>query len=140
MSTIQTIEISKVAVPLGQKLLIFGWGDPFINKANREIQAGQITVVDREICHQTFTDRFCAGPDFFGGCSGFDGGAVVNKNTLFGLIDYRSTDYCDESFQGHLYVDITKYREWIDKASDAQAYFIRLSTIMITVVLVLIFN
>lgn len=99
----------------GQKFLIFGWGDPFINKGNLAIQAGQITTVNRDICHAKLVNRFCASPDFFGGCKGYDGGAVVDNKTLFGLIDYRSDDYCNESLDGHLYIDITKYNEWIDE-------------------------
>lgn len=97
------------------KLQIFGWGTPNNNNASRELQTGGITVVERNICPQNFIDRFCAGPSFFGGCQGDDGGAVYGNRTIFGLIDYRGSNYCDEQPPGHLYINIAEYQEWINE-------------------------
>lgn len=135
INSIYPIKISDDSVVLNQKFLTFGWGTPLANKANREIQTGQVTVLDRNICPQTFNSRFCAGPSFFGGCQGDDGGAVVFNQTLYGLVDYRSSDYCNEAgAEGHLYVDIVEYREWIESTVDRSSMIMISRALLVLIV------
>lgn len=113
MSTIVPIKIADKRAAVNDHLQIFGWGSPLTNSSNRELQTGRITVLDRSVCSIDFTNRFCAGPSYFGGCQGEDGGAVASSGQLYGLIDYRSSQYCSETRAAHLYVDVFDYREWI---------------------------
>lgn len=112
--TISSILISHNQVTVGQNLQIFGWGTPLVDDGPRELLTGRITVVNRTECPETFVNRFCAGPSFFGGCQGDDGGAAVSKGLLYGLVDYRSSEYCQTSIPAHLYVDVVAHREWIE--------------------------
>lgn len=105
--------MSETSANLTQAFQIFGWGTPLTYNGTRELLTGRIVVVDRETCPQTFNNRFCAGPMNFGGCQGDDGGAVVTNSLLYGLVDYRSSMYCEETQPAHLYVDIVPYRAWI---------------------------
>jgi len=112
--TISSILISHDPITVGQNLQIYGWGTPLVDDGPRELLTGRITVVNRTECHETFVNRFCAGPRFFGGCQGDDGGAVVSKGLLYGLVDYRSSEYCQSSIPAHLYIDVAAHREWIE--------------------------
>lgn len=86
-----------------------------VDDGPRELLTGRITVVNRTQCPETFVNRFCAGPSFFGGCQGDDGGAVIANGLLYGLIDYRSAEYCLDTNPVHLYVDVAgTHREWIE--------------------------
>lgn len=87
-----------------------------IINGHRELQTGRITVLNRTSCPQDFTKRFCAGPSYFGGCQGDDGGAAVAEGLLYGLVDYRSDSYCvgQSISPTHLYVDVVSHRDWIE--------------------------
>jgi hypothetical protein len=110
--TISFIKMAESSPAKNLKLDIFGWGTPLVNNSNNELQTSQVTVVDRQICTQTFNKRFCASSSF-GGCKGDDGGAVTVDNTLYGLIDYKSDSYCETTRENHLFVDISEHRKWI---------------------------
>ena len=99
---------------VGEHLQIFGWGTPLVDDGPRELLTGRITIVNRTHCPESFINRFCAGPNYYGGCQGDDGGAVIAKGLLYGLIDYRSSDYCLTTETPHLFVDIVEHREWIE--------------------------
>lgn len=107
------MKIAEEMVEESLKLQIFGWGTPLISDGQKEIQTGGITVLDRNICTEQAVNRFCAGPGFYGGCEGDDGGAAIANSKLYGLIDYRPSSYCTEAHAAHLYVDVTAYREWV---------------------------
>lgn len=100
---------------VGQNLQVFGWGTPLVTDGPRELLTGRITVVNRTECSETFAvNRFCAGPSFYGGCQGDDGGAVIANGKLYGLVDYRSSEYCLNTIPAHLFVDVVAHREWIE--------------------------
>lgn len=111
---ISSIPISQTPLETNQHLQIFGWGTPFLSKGPRELHTGRVTVVDRDVCSETLEKRFCAGPSYYGGCQGDDGGAAIFNKTLAGLIDYRSAEYCSNDRPGHLYINLEEYREWIE--------------------------
>lgn len=114
IETIYAIKISDTSAKLNQTFQIFGWGTPLVNNGSRELLTGRIKIVDREACPQQLIHRFCAGPSYYGGCQGDEGGAVVNSSILYGLVDYRSSEYCEEEKPAHLYVDVVGYRDWIE--------------------------
>lgn len=107
--------MSERSAAIGENLQTFGWGTPLISNGHRELQTGRVTVLHRTTCPQSFILRFCAGPAFYGGCQGDDGGAVVADGLLYGLVDYRSTTYCtaESTPPTHLYVDVFEHRDWI---------------------------
>lgn len=113
VTSIKSVKIGEESVEESKKLQIFGWGTPLIGDSQKELQTGGITVLDRNICTEASVNRFCAGPSFYGGCEGDDGGAVIADSKLYGLIDYRPPSYCTETHPAHLYVDVSVYREWI---------------------------
>ena len=110
---VKPVTLSGEPAPEGKMLQMFGWGTPFSLTGSRELLTGGITVLHRESCPQNLNNRFCAGPSFFGGCQGDDGGAVVLNASLFGLIDFRTAEYCSGTYPGHLYIKTTDYNEWI---------------------------
>lgn len=137
VNTVKSVKIGDETVEESQKLQIFGWGTPLIGDGQKEIQTGGITVLDRNICTEASINRFCAGPSFYGGCEGDDGGAVTVNNKLYGLIDYRLPGYCTETHPAHLYVDVAAYREWILETinfgtkSTASILLIALATVLL---------
>lgn len=80
---------------------------------SNDLLKGDIIVIDKSECIFTYKNHFCAGPDFIGGCEGDDGGAVVCDGMLFGLVGWRYEDYCQETYNAHMYVDIAPFHQWI---------------------------
>jgi len=113
LTIINPVNITNTSVAVEEIFQIYGWGAPQTLNGSRELKTGSIKVNERDICPQSHGNRFCAGPTFMGGCQGDDGGAVIANNTLYGLIDYRSADYCREEQPGHLYINVADYSDWI---------------------------
>lgn len=149
-ATIAPIMIAGKKAAFGDYFQIFGWGTPQTNSSNRELQTGRINVTVRSVCAHTFDNRFCAGPNFIGGCYGDDGGAAAFDGQLYGLIDYRPSQYCNETRAAHLYVDVFEYRDWIasiigdtlslSTTTPSGSVTHRLSALLVTIIVMISLN
>lgn len=78
---------------------------------------GNVTIISNNLCTEdVMTDgRICAGPDYIRACQYDDGGPLICNGTLFGLIDYKTSDHCASVRSGQYdhYINIATYHSWI---------------------------
>lgn len=102
---------------------------------SRELLKSEINVIEREECPVEYLNHFCAGPSHLGGCEGDDGGAVVCDDVLSGLIGWRYEDYCKDTYNAHLYVNLENFREWtVDFTSSSDRMYSSISFVALAIV------
>lgn len=116
--------LEKIAIRPGDRVGIAGWGtasfDPGSPISTR-LLLGIVPVVDRTRCNETYggvvTDRmFCAGIGATDSCQGDSGGPswVYDEQgtpNLIGIVSWGAG--CTRKRYPGVYVNVTKYRDWI---------------------------
>lgn len=118
-------ELMQIAVREGERVLIMGWGTASFSAdapISSTLLMAIVPVVGREKCNEAYggavTDRmFCAGLGTSDSCQGDSGGPalVYNKQgtpMLAGLISWGAG--CARKNYPGVYVDVTKYRDFIN--------------------------
>lgn len=88
--------------------------------------SGDVDIEPTEKCvadsNKITSSTLCAGPYMVNGCETDDGSPLVCRNKLYGLIDYRSPDYCSQTIINRLgtYVDLSQFNDWIIEHSAAR--------------------
>lgn len=83
--------------------------------------SGDVVIENRDECdvvsNKVTSTTLCAGPYFVNGCETDDGSPLVCNGKLYGLIDFRSDEYCSKIIMNRLgtYVDISQFHDWIQE-------------------------
>jgi len=123
--------LEKIATRPGDRVGIAGWGtasfDPGSPISTR-LLLGVVPVVDRSKCNETYggavTDRmFCAGVGAADSCQGDSGGPAwvydeQGRPNLVGIVSWGAG--CTRKRYPGVYVNVTKYRDWINGVSGAR--------------------
>lgn len=80
----------------------------------------------------------CAGPYYVNGCETDDGSPLVCNNKLYGLIDYRSTEYCSMIMTNRLgtYIDLSEFHEWIAEHSASRRISISAASLVLSALII----
>ncbi|CAO1360598.1 unnamed protein product [Diamesa hyperborea] len=107
--------ISSVTATVGSQCAVMGWARGRLNESI--FIWGNVTIINNTLCTDITMNegRVCAGPDFIRACQYDDGGPLICNGSLFGLIDYKTSDHCTNVRTGQHdhYINIATYHSWI---------------------------
>uniref|UniRef100_A0A3Q0SBU0 Peptidase S1 domain-containing protein n=1 Tax=Amphilophus citrinellus TaxID=61819 RepID=A0A3Q0SBU0_AMPCI len=133
-SNIQIIQLPHADMNLEENEVcqVAGWGSTGNLISPDELRVVDVSVINPQSCKEQWSpwlhlpdNAICAGGygTKKGFCQGDSGGPLVCKGIAVGIVSFNKNFKCKYPDVPNVYMDISKYREWIDKILRTARHF-----------------